>query len=250
MPDVRRVGHKGAALLAPGNTIAAFDAALLVGVDMIEFDVLAEQPDGGERRLCLAHDYADLRSREPLTLDDALAHLAGEEYAGLELDVDLKLPGYELQTLDALRRHGLLERSLVTSMSLDSLRAVREAAPDVRVGLSVPRLKRDPMRRPHTAVAALVAAEVIKRRLPTRAAQLIREGAIDALMAHWRLVNRRLVRSVQGAGGQLYVWTVDDRARIQTLARLGVDGVITNDPRLFAPAAAEDQTRITQVARE
>ena len=246
---MRRVGHKGAALLAPGNTIAAFDAALLAGVDMLEFDVLAAEADGSSE-LYLAHDYADLHGRPPLTLDEALAHLTGQEFAGLELDVDLKLGGYELRTLDALRRHGLLERSLVTSMSLDSLRAVRDAAPEVRVGLSVPRLRRDPMRRPHTAVAALVAAEVIKRRLPARAAQLIGEGAIDALMAHWRLVNRRLVREIHRTGGQLYVWTVDDRARIQVLARLGVDGVITNDPRLFAPAAAEDQTRIRQVARE
>jgi glycerophosphoryl diester phosphodiesterase len=52
-------------------------------------------------------------------------------------------------------------------------------------------------------------------------------------MAHWRLVTPRLVRSVQGAGGQLYVWTVDDPKRIRALEALGVDGVITNDPRLF-----------------
>jgi glycerophosphoryl diester phosphodiesterase len=34
-------------------------------------------------------------------------------------------------------------------------------------------------------------------------------------------------------GGQLYVWTVDERRRIAALEGLGVDGVITNDPRLF-----------------
>jgi glycerophosphoryl diester phosphodiesterase len=55
-------------------------------------------------------------------------------------------------------------------------------------------------------------------------------------MAHWRLVTPRLVRQVQAAGGELYVWTVDEPARIRALARLGVTGVITNDPRLFAEA--------------
>ena len=43
---LRRVGHKGADLIAPGNTAASFDAALAAGVDMIEFDVLPER--GGD----------------------------------------------------------------------------------------------------------------------------------------------------------------------------------------------------------
>jgi glycerophosphoryl diester phosphodiesterase len=52
-------------------------------------------------------------------------------------------------------------------------------------------------------------------------------------MAHWRLVTGRLVREVHSAGGELYVWTVDDPARIRALEALGVTGVITGDPRLF-----------------
>jgi glycerophosphoryl diester phosphodiesterase len=54
-------------------------------------------------------------------------------------------------------------------------------------------------------------------------------------MAHWALVTPRLVQAVSAAGGQVYVWTVDDAARIVALERLGVSGVISNDPRLFGP---------------
>ncbi len=64
----------------------------------------------------------------------------------------------------------------------------------------------------------------------------MRAGRCDALMAHWRLVTPRLVRALRDAGGDLYVWTVDDPARIRALEALGVTGVITNDPRLFAQA--------------
>jgi glycerophosphoryl diester phosphodiesterase len=56
-------------------------------------------------------------------------------------------------------------------------------------------------------------------------------------MAHWRLVTPTLVRAVRGAGGEIYVWTVDELPRMRTLERLGVTGVITNDPRLFASLA-------------
>ena len=38
------------------------------------------------------------------------------------------------------------------------------------------------------------------------------------------------------AGGEVYVWTVDDARRIRAFEALGVDGVITNDPRLFDSA--------------
>ena len=99
---MRRVGHKGADLITPGNTHASFDAALAAGVDMIEFDVLPEEHGDG---LLLAHDYLDAAARTPHTLDEGLAHLAGEAFSGIDIDVDLKLPGYEERVVQALREH-------------------------------------------------------------------------------------------------------------------------------------------------
>src|SRR6266511_2158497 len=117
---LRRVGHKGADLIEPGNTRESFDAALSHGVDMIEFDVLPAlgadgRPDVAHGELLLAHDYADAHTRRPLTLAEGLAHLALPAFASLEFDVDLKIPGYEERVVAALREHGLVERSLVSS---------------------------------------------------------------------------------------------------------------------------------------
>jgi glycerophosphoryl diester phosphodiesterase len=53
-------------------------------------------------------------------------------------------------------------------------------------------------------------------------------------MAHWRVVTRALVDAVAAAGGELYVWTVDDAALMGRMTAIGVDGIITNDPRLFS----------------
>jgi glycerophosphoryl diester phosphodiesterase len=242
---LRRVGHKGADLIEPGNTRESFDAALAHGVDMIEFDVLPTlgpsgrpDPDGGE--LVLAHDYHDALARRPLTLAEGLAHLAAPAFAALDFDVDLKLPGYEERVVAALREHELVERSLVSSTYPQSLARIRALEPRLRLGWSVPRARRDYTQSKLFLAPAVAAILVARRILPGRAAEAIRAGRCDALMVHWRFVTRRLVEAVAEARGELYVWTVDEAPRIRALEALGVTGIITNDPRLFgaAPAAA------------
>ncbi len=231
---LRRVGHKGADLIAPGNTFASFDAAREAGVDMIEFDVLPERAGG---RLVLAHDYEDAAGRTPHELAEALTYLATDAFAGIELDVDLKLPGYELAVVDALRAVGLLERTLISSQYRSSLELIRGAEPRLRLGWSVPKIRRDPFRSRAWRAPAMVVAAGMRAALPARAAAAVRAGRCDALMVHWRLVSPRLVRAVVGAGGEVYVWTVDELPRLRALEAIGVTGVITNDPRLFAALA-------------
>jgi glycerophosphoryl diester phosphodiesterase len=232
---IRRIGHKGADHIAPGNTLASFDAALAHGVDMIEFDVLSEHRDGSGR-LLLAHDYK--HSDGALTLEQGLAHFAQDAYAGVELDVDLKIAGYEQRVIDALRAHGLAERALISTMELESLPRVREAAPEIRLGWSLPPRRYHYLARPHLRPVALVALQILRRTLAGAAARKLRAGKIDAIMAHQSLVTPAFAQAVADAGGELYVWTVDDAKRIARLETIpGVTGVITNDPRLFAAGA-------------
>ncbi|HEX2070384.1 MAG TPA: glycerophosphodiester phosphodiesterase [Thermoleophilaceae bacterium] len=224
-----RVGHKGADHVAPGNTAESFEAALALGVDMIEFDVMPLR-DG---TLVLAHDPEDAAGRAPLTLEEGLEHFAAEAYADVELDVDLKAPGYEVAVVEGLRERGLLERSLISSTYPESLRLVRQLDPDVRRGWSVPRVRRDLRKHPVLKYVAYGAVAWWRSGLPAKAERALRRGDCEALMSHYVLVTRQLVQRVKAAGGQLYVWTVDDANQIARLERLGVDAVITNDPRLF-----------------
>jgi glycerophosphoryl diester phosphodiesterase len=229
----RRVGHKGAAHIEPGNTLASFDAALRHDVDMIELDVLSEHADGSGR-LLVAHDRDALRARTPLAFERALEHLAGADFDGIELDVDVKLPGYELRVLQLLREHGLVERTLISGMFPAGLASIREAEPTLRLGWSVPRVRHDYTTDMLTAIPALALLTGYRAALPRRARAALRERRFDAIMAHWRVVTRALVRAVGEGGGELYVWTVDDARKIKQLTALGVDGIITNDPRLFS----------------
>jgi glycerophosphoryl diester phosphodiesterase len=234
---VKRVGHKGADLIAPGNTPASFDAALAAGVDMIEFDVLAMDSRDPTSELVLCHDYDHLAKGGSITMEEGLDHLCGSTFADVQLDVDLKWRGYELRVVEALRERGLLERTLISSHHLESLDVIRAAEPSVRLGWSVPNLRRDPTKSLALAIPAFLGLQVVRLVLPGRAARVIRAGRVDALMSHWRLVDRRLVRAVQEAGGEIYVWTVDDEPGIRRLESLGVDAIISNDPRLFGAAA-------------
>jgi glycerophosphoryl diester phosphodiesterase len=229
LPPLRRVGHKGAHSVTPGNTFESFQAALDLRVDMIEFDVL-QLKDG---RLVLAHDYEDAARRTPHTLQEGLDHFADDAYAETELDVDLKLPGYEREVVDGILERGLADRVLISTQYLESLERIGELAPQIRRGWSVPKVRRD-YTKSVLAPAAYGWAQVMKRRLPGQAAKVIRTGGAEALMSHFILVSPRLVEAVHHAGGQLYVWTVDDAMKIAWLESIGVDAVITNDPRLFA----------------
>jgi glycerophosphoryl diester phosphodiesterase len=232
MSGLLRIGHKGADLIAPGNTLGSFDAALEHGVHMIEFDILPEFHDRpGEGRLLLAHDYEHVAGA--LELDAGLAHLASAPFADVRLDVDLKLPGYEERVVEALRAHGLLERTLVSTMFMRSLVRLRQLEPSLRLGWSVPRIKSGWAASRVVAVPGYGVLVYLRRRVVRAARAHLAAGRCDAVMAHHRLVTPALVKAVREEGGELYVWTVDDAALIRKLDRLGVTGVITNDPRLF-----------------
>jgi glycerophosphoryl diester phosphodiesterase len=205
--------------------------ALRSEVDMLEFDVLPEHTDG-TGALLLAHDYGDLAARGDgvLTLEQGLDLLCGLD---TDLDVDLKLRGYELRVVDALRRRGYLDRVLLSTMEAESLAVVRAAAPEVRLGLSVPKIRHNPFASPLTAAPAYLGLQWLKRVMPARAAREVREGRVDAIMANHHLVTPGLVRAVAAAGGEVYAWTVDSEARMRAMRAMGVHAVITNDPRLF-----------------
>ena len=232
--SLRRVGHKGADLIAPGNTFASFAAALANGVDMIEFDVLPEHRDGSGE-LLLAHDWEDAARRAPHTLDEGLAHFADATYDGVELLVDLKARGYEERVVAALQEHGLAGRALISTTEDASLELLRRRHPQIPLSWSLPRMRRNPLHNPLTMLPAVAVLTYVRMALPGVAANRIRRGEIDAVTAHWRLVTPRLADAVRRAGGELYAWTVDDLERIDSLELMGVTGVISNDPRLFSP---------------
>jgi glycerophosphoryl diester phosphodiesterase len=234
---VRRIGHKGADHIAPGNTTASFDAAIAHGCDMVEFDVLPERAADGELtgRLVLAHDYKAAARGQSLTLEEGLDHLCTPAFDGIDLDVDLKTTGYEQRVVAALRERGMEQRTLISTMEVASFPIIRELSDTIRLGWSVPKVKHNYLAHRATKGLALVTVAVLRRTVPRAVARALRAGEVDAVMSHYALVTPHFVRTVRAAGGELYVWTVDDAEHIRRFEQMGVTGVITNDPRLFGP---------------
>jgi len=216
--EFHRIGHGGASALARGNTLASFDAAVQIGVDMVEFDVRAW--DG---ELVLAHTVLHARRGGNVRLRDALAHLSSRRFSDVGLNLDLKHVGCETAVLEALTRAGLIDRALLCSQVPDVLDRVRWLAPRARTGISIGgRLAR------------------LSRRWGDWREQVLEglaSGRWDVLMAQHRLIDGRLLGEVVDRDRRLYAWTVNERNAIDRLRSLGVHGVASADPRLFGSAS-------------
>jgi glycerophosphoryl diester phosphodiesterase len=129
--EVRVIGHRGAAALAPENSLAAIGAAAAAGAHAVELDVL-RAADGS---LVLAHGPA-VPAGAP-ALDEALGLAAR---LGLAVQVDVKDAGLEREVVEALARAGLRERSFVSAHAVEILRAFAAADGGITRALSYPKI--------------------------------------------------------------------------------------------------------------
>jgi glycerophosphoryl diester phosphodiesterase len=242
------IGHKGAAAVEPENTIRSLARAVELGVDLVEFDVL-DLVDG---TLVLAHSdsleevshaaargtvrsrtLAGLRSVAPElpTFDEALAFFAGRA-PGVGLHVDLKWTGLEPAVVEALRAHGLVERTLVSSPVASSLRRVAELEPGLSVGLTYPFDRRGVSQRRLLTPLVLGALAGLRRTLPRRIAALLAGARASVAVLQHRVISPAVVRQAYAAGAPVVAWTVDDAPTVRRLADAGVAAIVTNDPEI------------------
>jgi glycerophosphoryl diester phosphodiesterase len=240
-----RVGHKGADLLHPGNTIESFERAVEVGVDVIELDVLWTRdghprlPAAERTPLLVAHDWHDAGRRTPLTLAEGLDAFLKPPLERVQVDLDIKLPGREEEIVAALRERELLERAMVSTMELSTLARIRTLEPRLRRGWTYPKVKRDWASKRWAKAPMLAALLAMRRRLPGIAARVLPAMGVDSIWVYHPIVSRRLAGVAAVAGIDLIAWTVDDLPRMKKLIAAGVTGICSNDPRLFGQLARD-----------
>jgi glycerophosphoryl diester phosphodiesterase len=219
-----RIGHRGAAALAPENSLEAIGLAVELGCDLVEFDVHAL----GEA-LVVAHDRPAAADGLP-TLDEVLEVLGP---AGVGIHLDLKAQRAELPVAEALRRHGLVERTVVSSFRGPTLRALHAVEPGLRLGRTYPQDRTGLTKRRMFQPPARAIVRVLRRALPRRIPGLLAGSQASAAVLYWEVVSEAAVARCHALGAPVLVWTVDDPGLLPWLDEIGVDGVITNDPRIF-----------------
>ena len=216
-------GHRGASLARPENTLESFAEAARQGAAGVELDVRRAR-DGS---LVVHHDAA-LADRRPIAdlstsdlpdgvelLDAALRTCFDN---GLFVNIEIKnfaadtdhdpseyLAGAVVELVDAM---SAASRVIVSSFSLDTINRVHELASHIPTGyLTSPRVDQ----RECLALAV--------------------DNGHTAIHPHHVTVGEELTTEAHGAGLRVNTWTVDDPDRIRWLASIGVDAIITNDPR-------------------
>jgi len=203
------------------NSIAAFEYTLASGCDGFEFDV-RQTADG---KLVCVHDdairrhgvaqtnYGELckqylKSRSgPERTDIAILQDVLERFSDLAfLNIELKIPGMEKVVVELLEdlNH---DRLVVSSFLVEVICRIAEIDADIPLGYifdSVNGLKTWPS-------------------LPAR-----------YVVPPHDLVSQELVAGVHKAGRKLVAWTVNRPQEMRSLAELGVDGIISDDPKLLS----------------
>jgi len=241
------VAHRGGSLLAPENTLAAFDRAAALGADAIETDVRLTR----DRAVVVFHDDETTRLLgAPGTIEGLSLAELGRLDAGACFTPDGTSHPYRGQGLtvptlaEALRRYPGLRFNLDAKTEDPELaRALAEVitaagaedrvcvgsfqdAQAERLGALLPRCARF---LPEKAAKCHVLAARTKA-----SGKDCPQGYDLADLPHrlgeTRVVDAELVAYFHRLGVPVHVWTVDDESEMRELIALGVDGIVTDRP--------------------
>jgi glycerophosphoryl diester phosphodiesterase len=214
------IGHRGAAAVAPENTMESLQAAVSAGADLVEFDV---GPD-----LLLGHSRSEVPEFRA-TLDDALEFLRA---AGVGVHLDVKRPGYEGEIASALRRHDVVGRTVLATAYPVTARRLRLLAPGAHRAIGYPRDRYGMSRLRCPEPLTRSGAAALRAAMPLRIRLLLAASRADVLALHHALCSRAAVRHAHARGVPVLGWTANDPAAVRRLGALGVDAVVSDDPEM------------------
>lgn len=233
-------GHRSGALMAPENTLLALDRSIESGANYVEIDVQLTRDSvvvvvhdadlmrvAGDGAIVRSTDYADLRDivqgndgssadlRRIATLGEFLDRARGRIGLMIELKYYGPQPQLVYEVVNVIRTHRMQDDVVIVSLELDPLRDVRRIAPEIRTGY----------------VASVAVGDLSRLQ-------------VDMLLVTRRMATNRLVRSARREEMEVHVWTLNAASDMLEAVQRGVDGIITDDPRL-ASRLREELSRLS-----
>ncbi len=236
---IRTIAHRGDSSSAPENTIAAFDAAVAAGSDLIEIDVRLTA-DG---EAVIVHDASALRTTgidAPVAAIDAATLRAadaggwfGPDFAGARVPLFGEVAEWGAAHPDigwlvefkgswtaaqlegpvaAIRQYGLAGRTIVQGFEPETVEATRDVAPELPRALLVYRSEH--------------LDGLMDRLQELGAAGCNPKGQLPIAVPG-------LATRLREAGYSVFPWTLDEPDEWGAAGVSGVDGVITNRPGAF-----------------
>ena len=259
------IAHRGYSCAAPENTLAAFEAALRAGADLLELDVRLDadgvpvvlHDDTLDRTTDSRGAVGDLGSTDVRAADAGAWFapvFAGQRVPTLREVVDLVArypragllvefkgawgPAAASGAVGSLRTAGVAGRSIVQSFERSTVAALRDVAPDVRrallvlhpgppvEGAELEQAYLDLVRDPFTALSTPAGMA------RDQARQAVAELGVVAVNPYVGslVASPRVIAEYHEAGVASYPYTVDEPRLWSDLLRHRVDGIITNDP--------------------
>ncbi len=227
------IAHRGASSIAPENTLKAFQKAIDLKADFIEFDVF-ESSDG---ELVITHDPDISRITghkgfvEEMTLKElrALDFGEGEKIPILQeivdmakdkigLLIELKSKNIGKKIVQILRDADLIDNTIVCSFMFKELVKIQKIEPNLKFASLIPyegTIYENPKwKKWH-----------VKRKAIDKAAKY----KFSFIHPFIFLVDDEFIEYSHRKNLKVNVWTVDLKLKIKNLIKKGVDGIITND---------------------
>ena len=223
MANILKISHRGASAYEPENTMRAIKQALGYAVDMVEIDVRETK----DEQIVVIHDetlerttngrgyvhqmtYSELskldagKGERIPTLQEVIDLVKGR----VGLIVELKDPGTTDKVAEILSKNNFVDQTLVTSFIHSAVKTIKELNPQLKTG-------------------------VIFRSAPVKPSQLALDANANALFPYYKDVTVRMIDDAHSNHLTVNIWTVDTREEIEHYVRMGVDGVVTNNPDLL-----------------
>ena len=223
------IGHRGASSEAPENTLKAFERAIELNADYIEFDLQKTL----NREIIISHDSDLLRfagkmkSLRDMSLEEikridigegeripTLHELLAITKGKIKLQLEIIAPGIVNDLIKILREENLINTSIVSCFNITDLLKVKEIEPGLKIGYLIPK--------------ALTKIRMVKRYV-----QRAIDNEFYAIHPYYPIVDKEFVNLAHKNGLKVNVFTVNEEDMMRKLIKLGVDGIFTDDIALL-----------------